>query len=505
MNTSNVLLDMVGPKIGVDSRAKLDFSNNRRDFTCIFEQIIDRSREAYQENSKMNEKQNSVTGDYNKARSTGQVDRKEYSRSRQVARGEYGRSNQPARKRHDRVDREGNNTRDINAEDIKQRRNFADNKVEQGSSHKEDDMVTALACAMGMQSEALRALLSELDITPTDIMHSDNIDISAEKIAANLNLTPDEKDVVIQLMQKVSIQEFNQLSEEIKSLVQNSSNAENMFEQVQLLAEETISMDKAITTASTEGAGFELEIVGGKDGENLEDVLGSIREKALLYIANNKISTKSDSNAVSQNMSKYDEMLENGEQSAATLAGEEASDLGALQQNIDLNVANPEIFENHLVESKTQDIKQQAVTKSELIEQIVEKAKVTLTPEKSEMIVDLKPDTLGKLTLKIITERDAVMAKFTAENQQVKEILESNMDLLKDSLERQGFNVQGFSVSVGKDSSQNSDDSKRAGIASFKTKHRRTISAIETEQYVPSTPDLTNYYSWTNSTIDYTA
>ncbi len=44
------------------------------------------------------------------------------------------------------------------------------------------------------------------------------------------------------------------------------------------------------------------------------------------------------------------------------------------------------------------------------------------------------------------------MAKFVAENQQVREVLQANMQLLKDSLERQGLVVQGFSVSVQQDS-----------------------------------------------------
>jgi flagellar hook-length control protein FliK len=97
------------------------------------------------------------------------------------------------------------------------------------------------------------------------------------------------------------------------------------------------------------------------------------------------------------------------------------------------------------------------VTAKEIISQVMEKAKVVLTADKSEMVVDLKPDSLGKLSLKIVTENGSVMAKFVAESQQVKQILESNMNLLKDSLERQGMNVQGFSVSVRQDSNGSAD------------------------------------------------
>ena len=65
------------------------------------------------------------------------------------------------------------------------------------------------------------------------------------------------------------------------------------------------------------------------------------------------------------------------------------------------------------------------------------------------MEIHLKPDSLGRLSLKIIHERGEILAKITTENQQVKEILESNMQMLKDALEESGFNVQSLSVSVG--------------------------------------------------------
>lgn len=89
------------------------------------------------------------------------------------------------------------------------------------------------------------------------------------------------------------------------------------------------------------------------------------------------------------------------------------------------------------------------VAQKEILHQVIEKAKVILTGDKSEMVMDLKPESLGKLSLKVVTEHGIVQAKFVAENQQVKQVLEANMQILKDSLEKQGLSVQGFSVSVG--------------------------------------------------------
>jgi flagellar hook-length control protein FliK len=93
------------------------------------------------------------------------------------------------------------------------------------------------------------------------------------------------------------------------------------------------------------------------------------------------------------------------------------------------------------------------VQKQDVLAQVIEKAKVILDGDKSEMVMDLIPDSLGKLSMKVTTEHGIVMAKFVAENQQVKQIIESNLNLLKDSLEKQGMDIQDFSVSVRDQSS----------------------------------------------------
>lgn len=81
--------------------------------------------------------------------------------------------------------------------------------------------------------------------------------------------------------------------------------------------------------------------------------------------------------------------------------------------------------------------------------QLMMKIKLMAGENKQEVEMHLKPESLGKLSLKIIHERGEVLAKITAENQQVKEILESNMQMLKDALENSGLTVQNLSVSVG--------------------------------------------------------
>jgi len=90
-----------------------------------------------------------------------------------------------------------------------------------------------------------------------------------------------------------------------------------------------------------------------------------------------------------------------------------------------------------------------SVTASEIINQMIEKMKVDVRANVSEVRITLRPEALGDVSLKIITERGIVTAQFLAENERVKEIIESNFNILKDALEKQGVSISSLSVEVG--------------------------------------------------------
>lgn len=145
------------------------------------------------------------------------------------------------------------------------------------------------------------------------------------------------------------------------------------------------------------------------------------------------------------------------------------------------------------------------VVRNEIMTQVVEKAKVMLDGHKSEMVMELRPESLGKLALKVVTENGIVMAKFVAENQQVKEVLESNMQLLKDTLEKQGLSIQGFSVSVGQDSDRGYNMQQHSGRkdrnSSEGSDMGQTVTGILTEESL----SRINPYEVNDSNVDFKA
>ena len=88
------------------------------------------------------------------------------------------------------------------------------------------------------------------------------------------------------------------------------------------------------------------------------------------------------------------------------------------------------------------------INPKELIDQIASKSKLTINKNNTVMEIKLEPESLGKLTLKVVLESGLLTAKFETENEKIKEILEKNIEELKSNLNAQGLNVQSLSVSV---------------------------------------------------------
>lgn len=133
---------------------------------------------------------------------------------------------------------------------------------------------------------------------------------------------------------------------------------------------------------------------------------------------------------------------------------------------IHVEAQNPQIQVKNL-QAANQKLTQVHISKSDIINQVVKKADIIVQNGHQEMIMKLEPESLGKLNLKISVENGIITAKFIAESQQVKEVLESSFNQLKDALQEKGISVQSLSVSVGQqgaefNSSQSFDQWKRS-------------------------------------------
>ena len=86
----------------------------------------------------------------------------------------------------------------------------------------------------------------------------------------------------------------------------------------------------------------------------------------------------------------------------------------------------------------------------EVAKQIVEQARLLRMPEQTEMVIRLKPEHLGELTLKVsVAASGAVNAAFHTDNASVRAIIETSMIQLKHELQAQGLKVDNVDVYAG--------------------------------------------------------
>jgi flagellar hook-length control protein FliK len=80
--------------------------------------------------------------------------------------------------------------------------------------------------------------------------------------------------------------------------------------------------------------------------------------------------------------------------------------------------------------------------------QIVDKAVFRLRNGRSEVRIDLKPDSLGHVKLQIVTENHQVTLRIMAESHAAKNLIDSGIGQLKADLQAQGLRVDELEVSV---------------------------------------------------------
>jgi flagellar hook-length control protein FliK len=422
-------------------------------------------------------------------------------------------------------------------------------KVEKESSPKKKVAVEALAEVMGMTPEDLMKVLSSLNIKPEALTNTAKVEEVVNKLTGLMNLNTEQKQALSEIfktLKSIMDEKSNQpAAEKIDNITATAArtttegtDAENAgwmkLENVDLTV---VKLDNLTAVSAKFKAS--LEQLTQKLQQNPQKLLSDIVSQVKGVIEEAETVTETvDKTKTTSNIETSDQTEVSSEEVANPLKveGHEKADARSQGETKDNQSKEPkaqatEITLNNTIKSdngstlqlnnqvtnqtqKVDDIsavvkvqKEVPVTKNEIVNQFVEKAKITLIGNKSEMTMDLKPDNLGKLALKVVTEHGIVVAKFIAESQQVKETLEANMQTLKDSLEKQGLSVQGFSVSVQQDphkgfNRQNeTGGNKKQNLGRSESEEVGTIkgvSMLENQKRV-------NAYNWSDSSINLTA
>lgn len=116
-------------------------------------------------------------------------------------------------------------------------------------------------------------------------------------------------------------------------------------------------------------------------------------------------------------------------------------------------------------------------------QQIVEQARLLRRGTDTQMVINLKPEHLGQLTLKVTVSADgAVNASFHSNNAEVRTIIANSLQVLRNDLNQQGIRVDNVDVYAGLDGGLPQQDSSQQGWQQQSQQHQHFHSAQESAE-----------------------
>ena len=279
---------------------------------------------------------------------------------------------------------------------------------------------------------------------------------NAEKLSS-LNMPKEEKENLIK--------EINDLNKEIKKLESKELNDKekeellNLFESLEniknIILENSKEKNESIKDIK------ELQIKNLEE-KNIKELKENLKETELNKNAENIEEITSDYNfdledniQLNKRENKAENLNNNSNNNLnRTISDDNGAELTIINMKDSPEGANLKGFNHYNNVSKTQSgnsLTENMIKFQDLMGKLVEKAQVAINNGKSEVLMSLNPEYLGKVRLKISMEGDNFVGKIFVDNAEIKDIFTKNLDTVITSLNEIGINIEGFDVMLRQD------------------------------------------------------
>ncbi|MGN0375956.1 MAG: flagellar hook-length control protein FliK [Butyrivibrio sp.] len=282
---------------------------------------------------------------------------------------------------------------------------------------------------LGITDEELELAMANLGLNFADLLIPQNVsalvaEISGIDTAAILTdsgvstLLADIIGSVAELVNQTAFEEqitVKDLMADFKSYTDEGTSEE--------LPKENVQTVKVITDSET---GKEITIT--VRDERVSDSETRLTRTGDTVTSNDNIVKEFGEN--SQNMSNQSE----DERQSDTMPG---SILNIIKENV-TNVLSPESDFSQMY----------GVNPADIINQMIDSIRLNVTADTTRMELLLTPESLGKINLTVSSKEGVITASITAENENVKAVIESQIVQLKEALNGQGLKVTDVEVAV---------------------------------------------------------
>ncbi len=312
---------------------------------------------------------------------------------------------------------------------------------------KAEELKNEVAEVLGVDTEVVENILEQLGINIFQLAEPENLlkfmqQVFQAETPSDLLLVDGIKDLFVQVKEVVG-EKLANLEEAFKGF-----DFADFDEEIAKALDKNKNVVKS--TEETSSVVAEEEIVVSEE-ETVETVLkNETVEENESYENKNDVQTDNVSSTVEETSQQSGFAKQDFQNNNSNFKSFENSNNGNELNSVALDNVNKAFGK---VIAKSESMKN--VNSSDIINQIIEKFKASVVKENvSQIKITLRPEYLGDVSLKVVSENGIVSAQFLAENQKVKEIIEANFAQLKDMLNEQGVQVSALSVSIGSESSE---------------------------------------------------
>ena len=292
--------------------------------------------------------------------------------------------------------------------------------------------------------ENFLSVMETLDHLAEGLMKDLNVDMNGlQELVAQMDLVTNDTEVPTDFQEVLedtlgNVENLEQQTKdsgetEVSNMTETSETTKAPTEQV---ADEKVEVQNTQTEENVQ-----TEVVA-KETEVVEEQPKDEQEEGLEI----KVEKEEESSETKLQMNDSNEpnfSQERGEsQSGNSLLNHNANETIAATQTT-VNVS--QVVEGQTVQQFSSYLSADAV---QIMEQIVQQMRVTISNEITTMEMQMNPENLGKVYVNISSEEGVVNAQFHATNEVVKEALEAQIATLRESLNQAGVKVDSIEVTI---------------------------------------------------------
>lgn len=303
--------------------------------------------------------------------------------------------------------------------------------------------------------------ISMLDLADPTKLTQLVMELTGSQDGSELLLNPDFQALTVQVQElfqqlteslNLTPEEMQQLSEQLKVLQENTS-VENMgqsqteeISEIQQPQTETNVQDN-IALTETKETEVQSTTAEEKKVSDIADIAKEVNDTTEQITAQTTVSqtaeaTENQADGEAEMAQEDTNTSENQETEVKTQVDAKSEQTQVSYQTTTQTVNNGQTVE------VVQTVTQTQVDVENILRQISQMTKISVTQAQSSIEMQLNPENLGKVYLQVVSKEGAITAQIATQNEAVKQVLESQIAVLKENMNQQGMKVEAIEVTI---------------------------------------------------------